>query len=163
MSLENEVILDHCVRFPLIIDPSGNAINFLMNKFKDEKIQKTSFLDSAFIKSLAGAIRFGTTFLVEKVQNIDPVLNPILKQEIQRSGGRLIVRIGSEEVDYSPKFKIILTTKNPAARLTPDICSRVTLVNFTVTPVSFQSKSVSIILKVEKPDVEKQQINVLKL
>jgi len=163
LSLENGVILDHCVRFPLIIDPSGDAINFLMNKFKDEKIQKTSFLDSAFMKTLAGAIRFGTTLLVENVENIDPVLNPILNQEIQRSGGRSIVRIGSEEVDYSPKFKIILTTKNPAARLTPDICSRVTLVNFTVTPASLQSKSVSIILKAEKPDVEKQRINVLKL
>jgi dynein heavy chain 1 len=136
-----------------------------MNKYQGEKIQKTSFLDKAFMKTLAGAVRFGTTLLVENVEKLDPVLNPILNKEIQRTGGRCefllgmvvqhvglllddglnvffslspsspenegLVRIGTEDVDYSPKFKIILTTKNPAVKLTPDICSRVTLVNFT--------------------------------
>ena len=163
LSIENGVILDHCVRFPLIIDPSGHAIDFVMNKFKDEKIQKTSFLDNAFMKTLAGAVRFGTTLLVENVENIDPVLNPLLNREIQRTGGRSLVRIGTEDVDYSPKFKIILTTKNPAARLTPDICSRVTLINFTVTPASLQSQSLSLILKMDKPEIEEQRISLLKL
>ena len=34
-----------------------------MNKYKDQKIQKTSFLDKAFMKTLAGAVRFGTTLV----------------------------------------------------------------------------------------------------
>jgi dynein heavy chain 1 len=163
LSLENGVILDHCVRFPLIIDPSGHAIDFVMNKYKDQKIQKTSFLDKAFMKTLAGAVRFGTTLLVENVEKLDPVLNPILNKEIQRTGGRSLVRIGTEEVDYSPKFSIILTTKNPAVRLTPDLCSRVTLVNFTVTPAGLQSQSLSRILECEKPEIEKQRNEILKL
>jgi len=163
LSLENGVILQDYVRFPLIIDPSGHAINFIMNKYQQNKIKKTSFLDNSFMKTLAGAIRFGTTLLVENVETIDPVLNPVLNKEIQRTGGRALVRIGTEEVDYSPKFNIILTTKNPAAKLTPDLCSRVTLVNFTITPASLQSQSMSLILKTEKPEVEKQRINVLKV
>ena len=163
LSLENGVIIKHSVRFPLIIDPSGHAIKFLMNKYKNEKIQKTSFLDNAFIKTLASAIRFGTILLVENVESIDPVLNPILNKEIQRTGGRSLVRIGAEEVDYSPKFNIFLTTMNPAARLTPDLCSRVTLINFTVTPASLQSQSMSLILKTESPQVDEQRTNVLKL
>mmetsp|Transcript_28347 Transcript_28347/g.57801 ORF Transcript_28347/g.57801 Transcript_28347/m.57801 type:complete len:2891 (+) Transcript_28347:3-8675(+) len=163
LSLENGVILDRCVRFPLIIDPSGHAIDFMMNKYKEKKIQKTSFLDKAFMKTLAGAVRFGTTLLVENVEKLDPVLNPILNKEIQRTGGRSLVRIGTEEVDYSPKFNIILSTKNPAVKLTPDICSRVTLVNFTVTPAGLQSQSLSRILKCEKPEIEKQRNDILKL
>jgi len=163
LSLENGVILDRCVRFPLIIDPSGHAIDFVMRKYKDQKIQKTSFLDKAFMKTLAGAVRFGTTLLVENVEKLDPVLNPILNKEIQRTGGRSLVRIGTEDVDYSPKFNIILTTKNPAVKLTPDICSRVTLVNFTVTPAGLQSQSLSQILKCEKPEIEKQRNDILKL
>ena len=163
LSLENGVILDNCVRFPLIIDPSGNAIDFVMEKYKGEKIQKTSFLDKAFMKTLAGAVRFGTTLLVENVEKLDPVLNPILNKEIQRTGGRSLVRIGTEDVDYSPKFSIILTTKNPAVRLTPDLCSRVTLINFTVTPAGLQSQSLSRILECEKPEIEKQRNEILKL
>jgi len=155
--------LDHSIRFPLVIDPSGQAIDFLMKKHENQKIQRTSFLDKAFMKTLSGAVRFGTTLLVENVESIDPVLNPVLNREIQRTGGRSLVRIGTEDVDYSPKFSIILTTKNPAVKLTPDLCSRVTLVNFTVTPASLQSQSLSQIVKSEKPDLETQRSNLLKL
>ena len=115
------------------------------------------------MKTLAGAVRFGTALLVENVEAIDPVLNPVLNREIQRTGGRSLVRIGTEDVDYSPKFFIILTTKNPAVHLTPDLCSRVTLVNFTVTPASLQSQSLSRIVKEEKPELESQRANLLKL
>ena len=115
------------------------------------------------MKTLASAVRFGTTLLVENVESIDPVLNPILNKEIQRTGGRSLVRIGTEEVDYSQSFKLILTTKNPAARLSPDICSRVTLINFTVTPASLESQSLSLILQKEKPEVERQRVDLLRL
>lgn len=163
LSVENGVILDHSSRFPLVIDPSGQAVSYLMNKHKEDKIQTTSFHDKAFSKTLAGAIRFGTTLLVENVEDIDPILNPILNKELQRTGGRTLVRIGTEEVDYSPKFRIILSTKNPAVRLTPDLCSRVTLVNFTVTPDSLQSQSLSVVVKSMKPEIETQRASILKL
>ena len=163
LSLENGVILDHAVRFPLVIDPSGAAISFLMKKHHEDKIQKTSFLDKAFMKTLAGAVRFGTALLVENVEHIDPILNPLLNRELQRTGGRTLVRIGTEEIDYSPKFKIFLSTKNPAVKLTPDVCSRVTLVNFTVTPDSLQSQSLSQVVKVEKPELETKRASLLKL
>lgn len=163
LSLENGVILDHALRFPLVIDPSGDAISFIMKKYHDDKIQKTSFLDKAFMKTLAGAVRFGTALLVENVENIDPILNPLLNRELQRTGGRTLVRIGTEEIDYSPKFKIILSTKNPAVQLTPDVCSRVTLLNFSVTPASLQSQSLSLIVKAERPELETQRASLLKL
>jgi len=163
LSMENGVILDHAVRFPLVIDPSGSAINFLMKKLESKKIQKTSFLDKAFVKTLAGAVRFGTALLVENVEQIDPILNPLLNKELQRTGGRTLVRIGTEDIDYSPDFMIILSTKNPAVHLTPDVCSRVTLANFTVTPASLQSQSLSKVLSFEKPELETQRAAVLKL
>eukprot|EP00559_Dactyliosolen_fragilissimus_P007927 CAMPEP_0184869058 /NCGR_PEP_ID=MMETSP0580-20130426/32666_1 /TAXON_ID=1118495 /ORGANISM="Dactyliosolen fragilissimus" /LENGTH=2586 /DNA_ID=CAMNT_0027370293 /DNA_START=1 /DNA_END=7761 /DNA_ORIENTATION=+ len=171
LSLENGVILEHCYqsfeegkqfsRYPLIIDPSGEGIEFVKARYKD--VKETSFVDDNFMKKLAGAVRFGTTLLVENVEKIDPVLNPILNKEIQRTGGRNLIRIGKEEVDYSPKFKIILTTRNSAAQLTPDLCSRVTLVNFSITPDSLQNQCVSIILKHEIPEVEERRKEVLLL
>ena len=55
---------------------------FVMNKYRDQKIQETSFLDEAFMKTLAGAVRFGTTLLVENVEKLDPVLNPIVSRDL---------------------------------------------------------------------------------
>ena len=51
----------------------------------------------------------------------------------------------------------------PAVKLTPDICSRVTLVNFTVTPAGLQSQSLTRILKNESPEVESQRNDILRL
>lgn len=76
----------------------------------------------------------------QDVETVDPVLNPLLNRELQRTGGRTLIRLGSEDIDYSPDFLLLLVTRNPGARFAPDLCSRVTIVNFTVTPASLQSQ-----------------------
>jgi hypothetical protein len=52
-------------RYPLIIDPSGQATEFILNEFRDKKITKTSFLDDSFRKNLESALRFGNPLLVQ--------------------------------------------------------------------------------------------------
>jgi dynein heavy chain 1 len=37
------------------------------------------------------------------------------------------------EIDFSPSFNMFMTTRDSNAFFTPDLCSRVTFVNFTVT------------------------------
>lgn len=49
----------------MIIDPSGQATEFIMNEYKDRKITRTSFLDDAFRKNLESALRFGNPLLVQ--------------------------------------------------------------------------------------------------
>jgi dynein heavy chain 1 len=161
--VQNAILLDRFYRFPLVVDPSGQATAFIMQKYSSQKIQQTSFLDSSFFKTLAGAIRFGTPLLVQDVERIDPILNPVLNREFQKNGGRKLIRLGSEEIDWSPKFMIILATRNPTARFPPDVCSRVTLVNFTVTPASLQAQTLSAILRSERPDVDNRRTEVLRL
>ena len=45
----------------------------------------------------------------------------------------------------------------------PDLCSRVTFVNFTVTRSSLQSQCLNQVLKAERPDVDKKRSDLLKL
>lgn len=78
--------------------------------------------------------------IIQDVETVDPVLNPLLNRELQRTGGRTLIRLGSEDIDFSPDFLLLLVTRNPGARFAPDLCSRVTIVNFTVTPASLQSQ-----------------------
>lgn len=84
--------------------------------------------------------RVAPLVVFQDVETVDPVLNPLLNRELQRTGGRTLIRLGSEDIDYSPDFVLLLVTRNPAARFAPDLCSRVTIVNFTVTPASLQSQ-----------------------
>ena len=45
---ENAIMLHRYNRYPLIIDPSGQAVDYLMKQFESKNIQKTSFLDLSF-------------------------------------------------------------------------------------------------------------------
>lgn len=163
LCLENAIILERFNRFPLVIDPSGQAVNFLSKYLADRKVMKTSFLDSSFMKQLESALRFGTCLIITDVENIDPILNPVLNREIHRTGGRSLVRLGDQDIDFSPSFSMYLTTRDSTFQFAPDVCSRVTFVNFTVTPTSLQSQCLSKVLKTERPDVDKQREDLLKL
>lgn len=45
---ENAIMLHRFNRYPLIIDPSGQAMDYLLKQFAHKNIQKTSFLDNSF-------------------------------------------------------------------------------------------------------------------
>ncbi|TIC37063.1 hypothetical protein E3Q09_01001 [Wallemia mellicola] len=162
---ENAIMMKRFNRFPLIIDPSGQASNFLINEYKgsNRKLNVTSFSDNSFLKQLESAMRFGNPILVQDVEFLDPIINPILNKEIRRTGGRILIRIGNQDIDYSPTFNMFLMTRDPSVEFSPDICSRVTFVNFTMTRSSLQSQSLDQVLKSERPDVDAKRTNLLKL
>uniref|UniRef100_A0A5K3FEA9 Dynein heavy chain, cytoplasmic n=2 Tax=Mesocestoides corti TaxID=53468 RepID=A0A5K3FEA9_MESCO len=163
LCVENAIILRRFKRYPLIIDPSGQAIEFLMEEYKSKKIAKTSFLDDAFRKTLESSLRFGTPLLVQDVESYDPILNPVLNREVRRTGGRTLITLGDQDIDLSPTFAIFLSTRDPSVEFAPDICSRVTFVNFTVTHSSLQSQCLNAVLKAERPDVDNKRSDLLKM
>ncbi|PWN87523.1 putative cytoplasmic dynein heavy chain 2 [Acaromyces ingoldii] len=160
---ENAIMLQRFKRFPLIIDPSGQATTFLTNEYRDRKLTVTSFLDEAFLKNLESALRFGNPLLIQDVEHLDPIINPVLNGELRKTGGRVLIRLGSQEIDYSPSFTMFLSTRDPSVEFTPDVCSRVTFVNFTMTRGSLQSQSLDQVLKSERPDTDKKRTDLMKL
>ncbi|KAF8845443.1 hypothetical protein BDN67DRAFT_1065300 [Paxillus ammoniavirescens] len=162
LTTENAIMLKRFNRYPLIIDPTGQATAFLLNEYKERKITVTSFLDEAFLKVLESALRFGNPILIQDVEHLDPILNAVLNKEIRRTGGRVLIRIGNQDIDFSPAFTMFLSTRDPSVDFSPDICSRVTFVNFTMTRSSLQSQSLDQVLKVERPDTERKRTDLMK-
>ncbi|RKP12812.1 hydrolytic ATP binding site of dynein motor region D1-domain-containing protein [Piptocephalis cylindrospora] len=160
---ENAIMLQRFNRYPLIIDPSGQATSFLLNKYQERKITVTSFLDDAFLKNLESALRFGNPLLIQDVEHLDPILNPVLNRELRRTGGRVLIRLGGQDIDFSPSFTLFLSTRDPSVSFPPDVCSRVTFVNFTVTRGSLQSQCLAQVLKAERPDIDQKRTDLLKL
>ena len=160
---ENAIILQRHDRYPLIIDPSGRVTEFLQKQNRERRLTVTSFLDHNFTKQLESALRFGNPILIQDAEHLDPILNHVLNKEYQRTGGRVLIQLGKQEIDFSPAFKIYLATRDPSATFPPDICSRTTLVNFTVTQSSLQTQSLSDVLKAERPDVDERRTNLIKL
>lgn len=160
---ENAIILKRFNRYPLIIDPSGRVTEFLQKESKDRRLTVTSFLDDSFTKQLESSLRFGNPILIQDAEYLDPILNHVLNKEYQKTGGRVLIQLGKQEIDFSPAFKIYLSTRDPSATFPPDICSRTTFVNFTVTQSSLQTQSLNEVLKSERPDVDERRSNLIKL
>ncbi|KAM3486950.1 hypothetical protein MY8738_000076 [Beauveria namnaoensis] len=160
---ENAIILKRFNRYPLIIDPSGRVTEFLQKECKDRRLTVTSFLDDTFTKQLESSLRFGNPILIQDAEHLDPILNHVLNKEYQRTGGRVLIQLGKQEIDFSPAFKLYLSTRDPSATFAPDICSRTTFVNFTVTQSSLQTQSLNDVLKSERPDVDERRSNLIKL
>ncbi|EJT78073.1 dynein heavy chain [Gaeumannomyces tritici R3-111a-1] len=160
---ENAIILKRFNRYPLIIDPSGRVTEFLQKESKERRLTVTSFLDDSFTKQLESSLRFGNPILIQDAEHLDPVLNHVLNKEYQKTGGRVLIQLGRQEIDFSPAFKLYLSTRDPSATFAPDICSRTTFVNFTVTQSSLQTQSLNEVLKSERPDVDERRSNLIKL
>ncbi|RKP02777.1 hypothetical protein CXG81DRAFT_10371 [Caulochytrium protostelioides] len=159
--LENAMMLHHHNRYPLIIDPAGQALDFLKNLYPEMTV--TSFLNDAFVKVLESALRFGTPLLVQDAEHLDPILNAVLNKELYRTGGRVLIRVGNQDIDFSPKFKLFMITRDADMSFPPDICSRTTFVNFTVSSSSLQSQCLHQVLKSERPDTDKKRTDLIKL
>ncbi|CAO1616035.1 unnamed protein product [Sympodiomycopsis kandeliae] len=164
LAMENVIILHRCRRTALVIDPSGQATSFMLALYKDRKIVQTSFLDSAaFVKSLESALRFGSPLLVNDAEHFDPILNPVLNGEFRKTGGRVLIRLGPNEIDFNSNFHLVLTTRVSDQDWSPDVCSRVTFCNFTTTRASLQNQCLDAVLKAERPDVDKKRTDLMKL
>jgi dynein heavy chain 1 len=163
LCVENAIMLKRYNRYPLIVDPTGQATAFLQNEYRERKITVTSFLDESFLKNLESALRFGNPLLIQDVENLDPILNSVLNRELRRTGGRVLIRIGNQDIDFSPSFTMFLSTRDPSVEFSPDICSRVTFVNFTMTRSSLQTQALDKVLKVERPEIDKKRRDLMKL
>ncbi|PVU91581.1 hypothetical protein BB561_004323 [Smittium simulii] len=167
LEIENAIMLENYNRFPLIIDPSGHSLAFLQNnlasKEPNRKLTITSFLDDAFLKHLESSLRFGNPIVIQDAEHVDPILNPILNRELRKTGGRVLIRLGSQDIDYSPAFSLYLFTRDSSALFSPDLSSRVTFVNFTATSASLQSQCLNEVLINERPDVEKRRTDLIRL
>ena len=50
----------------------------------------------------------------QDVESYDPILNPVLNREVRRTGGRVLITLGDQDIDLSPSFVIFLATRDPS-------------------------------------------------
>ena len=154
LSIDNAIIVTRGRRWPLIIDPQGQANKWI--KTMDRETLKTIKLtDANFLKTLENGIRFGNPILLENVEEkLDPSIDPVLQKNMVKKGGQMVLRLGDQDVPYSNDFRFYMTSKLPNPHYLPEICIKVTIINFTVTPQGLEDQLVVDVVKAEKPELE---------
>ena len=90
------------------------------------------------------------------LQVLDPSLEPVLAKMLFKQSGRMMLRLGDTDVDYNEDFKFYVTTKLPNPHYPPEICVKVTVINFTVTLKGLEDQLLASIVGHERPDLEEQ-------
>uniref|UniRef100_A0A8P4KIS1 Dynein axonemal heavy chain 2 n=1 Tax=Dicentrarchus labrax TaxID=13489 RepID=A0A8P4KIS1_DICLA len=161
-STENGVIATRGNRCPLMVDPQGQALKWIKNMEMQRGLKVIDFQMPDYLRVLENAIQFGNPVLLQNVQEeLEPSLNPVLNKSLTRIGGRLLLKLGDKEVEYSPEFRFYITTKLSNPHYTPEISTKTTIVNFAVKEQGLEAQLLGIVVRKERPDLEEQKISLV--
>ena len=78
-SCENGLLTTMGRRWPLMIDPQGQANKWIKNMEKENSLQVVKQGDKNIMRTLENCIQFGQPLLIEDIEEeIDPLLDPVL-------------------------------------------------------------------------------------
>lgn len=140
-AVENAILSLEGKTWPLIIDPQGQALDWISNMEKENKLVVTSFNQPDFIRTLESSIHFGTPLILENMeQELDPIIDPILLHEEYRLDGRLVIKLRDKFIPYNENFKLYMITKQASPALTPQVAAKVNVINFSITSTALQEQ-----------------------
>ncbi|CAD7668337.1 unnamed protein product [Nyctereutes procyonoides] len=160
MSTENATILCNTERWPLIVDAQLQGIKWIKNKYGSE-LKAIRLGQKSYLDIIEQAISEGDTLLIENIgETVDPVLDPLLGRNTIKKGK--FIKIGDKEMEYHPKFRLILHTKYFNPHYKPEMQAQCTLINFLVTRDGLEDQLLAAVVAKERPDLEQLKANLTK-
>ncbi|MBN3303948.1 DYH3 protein, partial [Amia calva] len=157
-STDNGIIVSNSRRWPLMIDPQGQANKWIKNMEKANKLSIIKLSDSNYVRTLENAIQFGTPILLESVgEELDAVLEPILLKQTFKQQGVVYMRLGENIIEYSKEFRFYMTTRLRNPHYLPEVAVKVCLLNFMITPLGLEDQLLGIVAAKEKPELEEKK------
>uniref|UniRef100_A0A6Q2WPZ0 Dynein axonemal heavy chain 7 n=1 Tax=Esox lucius TaxID=8010 RepID=A0A6Q2WPZ0_ESOLU len=157
-SIDNGIIISNARRWPLMIDPQGQANKWVKNMEKSNSLHIIKLSDGDFVRTLENCIQFGTPVLLENIgEELDAILEPLLLKQTFKQGGATCIRLGDSTIEYAPDFRFYMTTKLRNPHYLPETSVKVTLLNFMITPEGMHDQLLGIVVARERPDLEEDK------
>ncbi|KAG6966781.1 hypothetical protein JG688_00006600 [Phytophthora aleatoria] len=161
LSTENGVITTRGKRWPLMIDPQGQA-NKWIKAMEGTRLEVVDPMMKDLLRKLENGIRFGSPVLMQDIlEELDPSLEPVLTKSIIKVGNREVLRLGDKELDYNREFRFYLTTKLHNPHYTPEVSTKTTIVNFVVKEQGLEAQLLGIAVQLEEPALEEQKSDLV--
>jgi dynein heavy chain len=141
-----------------MIDPQGQANKWIRKMEEQHSLDIVKLTHANFVRTITGAVTYGRPVLLENVgETIDSILEPLISKSTYKSGSSVMLKLGDEAVEYHEDFRLYITTKLPSPHYTPEISTKVVVINFTITPAGLTDQLLGITVETELPDLEKQR------
>ncbi|RHY24853.1 hypothetical protein DYB25_001221 [Aphanomyces astaci] len=163
VSTQNGIIISRARRWPLMIDPQGQANRFVKNLGKEKSLCENGMdvvkqSDKNFLRALENGIRFGKWVVLENVtEELDAALEPVLLQQKFKQGGQDVIRLGENIIPYNDCFRFYMTTKLANPHYPPEVCVKVSLLNFTITMKGLEEQLLNVVVQKEMPELAEKK------
>ncbi|GMH89960.1 hypothetical protein TrVE_jg7050 [Triparma verrucosa] len=167
LSKQNGIMVTKSTRYPLLVDPQGQALNWIRNK-EAENLPNyngqtlVSLNDSKLKDKLEFCMSDGKSLIIIGVEDeIDPMLDPIMEKQFIYKGKKMFVNIADKMMDFDPKFQLYFISRLPNPMFSPELQAKTTLIDFTVTQKGLEEQLLSKVIGKEQKALEDQLNQVL--
>jgi len=164
LSIQNGILVTRSTRYPMLIDPQGQAISWIKRREQERIPQWGTVLinDPKLRDKLEFALGNDAAFIVTGVENtVDPMLDPLLEKEIVVKGRRKMVTIADKQMDFTDGFMLYFITRLPNPSFSPELQAKTTVVDFTVTQKGLEEQLLGRVISKEQKALEEQLSEVL--
>jgi dynein heavy chain len=160
LSVQNGIMVTRSSRFPLMVDPQGQANRWIKSR-EAERIERSpkNTVTTLAAKNLKDQLEFtmgeGLCLLIENVENeVDPLLDPVLDKAIIKKGKNLYINVSDQNMDFSPKFCLYMTSRLPNPHFSPELSAKCTVIDFTVTLRGLEQQLLGRVIGIEQRSLE---------
>eukprot|EP00606_Chrysophyceae_sp_TOSAG23-5_P000883 GSChrysophyteH2.ASY1.ANO1.1544.1 assembled CDS len=105
LSTQNGILVTQSSRYPLMIDPQGQALTWIKTK------------------EASNVAAWG-----QLEEEIDPMLDPVLEKQIIKKGRRMQINVADKLMEYDPKFMFYFITRLPNPNFTPELQAKTNVI-----------------------------------
>jgi dynein heavy chain len=162
-STQNAVVISKSNKWCTIIDPQSQAKTWIIKK-TGKSLNRIDFKNAKYGTLIERAVSNGKTTLLEDVgESLDPTLVNILsKNYFGPNAKKRKVQVGDREIDWAPKFSLVLTTRIANPTFSDMITQATTIVNFCVTEFALEEQCLNIVIQIENANLETNRIESVK-
>ena len=116
LSIQNGILVTRSSRFPLMIDPQGQAYNWIKSREASNVplFGQVAINDPKLKDKLELCMQDGLALIVVGVEEeIDPMLDPVLEKQLIVKGKKKFVNVSDKLMDYDEKFMMYFITRLP--------------------------------------------------
>ena len=156
-STQNGVIVTKSGRWCLCVDPQSQANSWIKNSYRDRGLKVLKMTDANLLRTIETCVIAGNPVLIENVgEDIDAALDPVLQRMTYHEGGRTMIRVRDQPVEYHENFFFIMTTRIPNPHYLPEIQIKINLLNFSVTTQGLEQQLLAEVVRFEKKELEER-------
>ncbi|CEO98004.1 hypothetical protein PBRA_006118 [Plasmodiophora brassicae] len=160
LSIQNGILVTQASRWPLLVDPQGQALAWLRRREAANMPPKgtTTLTDGKLRDLLEFCMGEGRALLIEGVEEeLDPMLDPVLERNLTKKGRSFFIKLGDKVVSFSLDFRLYFITKLSNPHFSPELSAKTTVIDFAVTQSGLEDQLLSRVINEEQRSLEEQR------